>query len=308
MTLAAIENSAGFARITCGWKKPELPIDWVRRYWRDVHSPAIARRAGLYDYRHYQYDPVAPGLFGPQLDGVELECPPLEQLMWTSDVRYRSPADLAVFDLSPPAAAKADLLGDINIIVDKSTTYTIIDDGGFTYKDETGIATPQGPCQSPTYALFIRRRSAEADFRQALRQAARILAEKTGVLRIRLNLFDAPDMEKERKAGYPVKTHPEAQQYQAWIDITLDSKARARTLFSAGEGLDYAAHLKTLHAYPVRDIYTSVYRGKPTLVGLRGYPAYEAITALAAHNQQQATLLEWMYGPIAEGAWIGSET
>jgi hypothetical protein len=308
MTLAAIENQAGYARITCGWKKPELPIEWVRRYWRDVHSPAIARREGIYDYRHYQFDPVAPTLLAAHMNGVALQCDPAEQLMWTSDVRYRSHADLAIFDLSPPAKAKADLLGDIEVIVDKSTTYTTVNDAGFTFADHTGVVTPQGPCPSPTYSLFIRRRSDESAFRDAMRQAAQILSAKHGVLRLRLSLFTAPDMEKERKAGYPIKTHSEAQQYQAWIDLTLDAAERTGEVFSPMDGIDYQAHLKEVHIYPVRAIYTSVYRGKPTLVGLRGYPAYEAISALGAANQLQPALLEWMYGAVAEQAYTGVGT
>ena len=47
-TLTDVENRAGLARITCGWKKADLPLEWVRRYWRDVHSPAITRRAGIF--------------------------------------------------------------------------------------------------------------------------------------------------------------------------------------------------------------------------------------------------------------------
>ena len=51
----------------------------------------------------------------------------------------------------------------------------------------------------------------------------------------------------------------------------------------------------------MRVVYTSNYNGKPTLVGLRGYPAYEALTALHADNQRQTSLLEWMYGAVAAG-------
>ena len=149
MNLPDIENQAGLCRITCGWKKPELPIDWVRRYWRDVHSPAIARRAGIYDYRHYQYDPVRSDVLSP-LAGIEYEAPPCEQLMWTSDVRYRDAAALAMFDKSPEGKPKQDILGDIDIIVDQSTTYRAVDENAHTYLDDTGIAIPQGPCASPT--------------------------------------------------------------------------------------------------------------------------------------------------------------
>jgi hypothetical protein len=306
MNLAETENRAGLCRITSGWKKPELPIDWVRRYWRDVHSPAIARRAGIYDYRHYQYDPVKDDLLTP-LEGVAYDAPPTEQLMWTSDVRYRDEAALAIFDKSPEGKPKTDILGDIDIIVDQSTTYRAVDDNARTYVDNTGIAMPQGPCASPTYALFFRARGDEADFRACLRKIAETWSRLPGVLRLRLSLFDAPDMEKERKAGYPVKTHPVERQYQALIDLTLDTVARGRSLVNAEDGIDYAAHISTIHSYPVRVVYTSNYNGKPTLVGLRGYPAYAALTALHADNQRQTSLLEWMYGDIASAGTAESD-
>ncbi len=106
-------------------------------------------------------------------------------------------------------------------------------------------------------------------------------------------------MEKERKAGYPVKTHPVERQYQAWIDLTVDTKARGESLIANEDGIDYAASISAIHCYPVRAVYTSNYNGKPTLVGLRGYPAYQALTALNAENQRQTSLLEWMYGDVA---------
>lgn len=299
MSLAEVENRAGLCRITCGWKKPELPIDWVRRYWRDVHSPAIARRAGIYDYRHYQYDPVDSGFLAP-VKGIDYTAPALEQLMWTSDVRYRDEAALAVFDASPEGKAKADILGDIDIIVDQSTTYRAVNENAYTYKDETGIAMPQGAYPSPTYALFVRSRGEEESFRGCLRQVAELWSGKNGVLRLRLSLFDAPDMEKERQAGYPVKTHPVERQYQAWIELTVDTPIRGKSLISQRDGIDYASHLLAIHAYPVRAIYTSNYNGKRTLVGLRGYPAYQALTALSADNQRQTSLLTWMYGDVAK--------
>jgi len=58
----------------------------------------------------------------------------------------------------------------------------------------------------------------------------------------------------------------------------------------------------------VRVVYTSNYGGRPTLVGLRGYPAYEAIQALGAENQRQPSLLEWMNGPVVAGGPIEAPT
>jgi hypothetical protein len=241
------------------------------------------------------------------MDGIEYAAPALEQLMWTSDVRYRDEAALAVFDQSPTGKPKQDILGDIDIIVDQSTTYRAVDENARTYVDDTGIAMPQGPCAAPTFALFLRSRGDENAFRSCLRQLAGSWSRKPGVLRLRLSLFDAPDMEKERLAGYPVKTHPVERQYQACIDLTLDTVARGGTLLDASDGIDYAAHISTIHSYPVRVVYTSNYNGKPTLVGLRGYPAYEALTALNADNQRQTSLLEWMYGDIASNGTADAE-
>ena len=41
---------------------------------------------------------------------------------------------------------------------------------------------------------------------------------------------------------------------------------------------------------------TFVWAGRPTLVGLRGYPAWELITRLGAPHQAEPDLLDWMYG------------
>ena len=291
-----LENRAGLSRITCGWKKPHLSLDVVRRYWRDVHSPGIARRPGLWEYRHLQFDPVGSDVFAP-VAGITLDCPGQEQLMWTSDVRYLDQAALDLFGTVPNAQVKALLLGDIDLIVDKSTTYLAIGDNASTLVDHTGTAAPQGPVRWPTYSVFFRQRGEQGSFRQGVRAMAARWAGAAGVRRVRLALFEVPNMEAELKAGYPIKTHPAEMQYQAWIDLSVDNAAAASSLLHG----DDAAFIHTLHAYPVPVVYTSICRGKPTLVGLRGWPAFDAIQAMGADNQRQAALLEWMYGEVAAG-------
>lgn len=302
-SLIDIENQAGIARITCGWKKAHLSLDTVRRYWRDVHSPAIGRRPGLYEYRHHQYDAVETDLF-QAIDGISLDCEPNEQLMWLSDVRYRDQEGLDAFGKSPDGEVKSYLLADIDLIVDKSSTYKAVGNNAVTYLDITGNPTPQGCPASPSYSIFFRQRSDELRLHQCVREIAQLWSTKTGVRRVRLNLLEAPDMEAEKKAGYPIKTHPKEQQYQAWIELVLEDRSVATTLLAVSDGVDYAAAISAIHAYPVAATYTSVYGGRPTLVGLRGYPAYEAIQALNANNQRQASLLIWMYGAVVQGGPI----
>ena len=291
-----IENRAGLARVTCGWKRPELSLDKVRPYWRDAHSPAIARRAGLYEYRHYPLDPIRPDFFAP-LGSIDTKGAPDEQLMWLSDVRYYDQAGMDAFGASPPAAEKAKILGDIELIVDKSTTYLVIGENGRTLVDATADPAPQGPAAWPTFGVFLRQRGEQAPFRAAATAMAQRWATLQGVKRVRLALFEVPDMEAERRGGYPIKTHPEEMQYQAWIDLVVDDAALGKTLLTEAD----AAEIKAAHAYPAPAVYTFNWNGRPTLSGLRGYLAVEAIRGLGADHQRDEGLLEWMYGPIAQG-------
>jgi hypothetical protein len=221
--------------------------------------------------------------------------------MWVSDVRYLDQAGLDAFGAAPSAEIKALMLADIELIVHKSTTYLALGQNAHTYVDRTGAPAPQGPLAHPGYSLFLRQRSTESAFRAFLTELAARWAVVPGVLRLRLTLFEVPDMEAERKAGYPVKTHPPEQQYQAWIDLVVSDDAVASRLLVPELHGDFAQHIATVHAYPTPVTYTPVYRGRPTLVGLRGYPAYDAIRGLQATNQQELRLLNWMYGERVQG-------
>ena len=300
MSLCNVENQAKICRITCGWKKSELPMEWVWLYWRDVHSPAISRRLGIYDYRHYQYDLVEEQLLR-KINEVNYSCPINEQLMWTSDVRYENQDKLNLFDESPLGEAKTALLGDIELIVDKSTTYRAVNKNAFTFTDISEIKEPQGSYNNPAFKLFFRRKSNQIEFRKFLLSVAQEWAKKNGVIRLRLSLFDAPDMEKERKAGYPIKTHNASQQYHASIELVLNKFSTGKDLIEAKDITIFLENIKDIHTYPIKSLYTSIYNGKPTIVGLRGYPAYQAMTALNAANQKNSSLLKWMYGNIAQG-------
>lgn len=293
-----VENGAAIGRVTCGWKRPELSLDQVCRFWRDVHSPAISRRAGIYEYRHFQFAPVQADVIRAAA-GVQTQAPETEQLMWLSDVRYRDQAALDAFGASPGPEEKALILADIEMIVDKSTTYLVLGDGGRTLVDRTEAA-PAGPAKMPTFALFFRRKGSEAEFRAHLGELAAAWARLPGVARLRLSLFETPDMEAERRAGYPVKTHPVAMQYQAWIDLSLDDEADAAGLSAEALTPDFAAHVAAVHAYPVRAVYAFVYRERPTLIGLRGYAAHEAISALGGVQHKAPALLRWMYGDVVK--------
>ena len=294
------ENQAWLGRVTCGWKKPHLPLEDVLHYWRDVHSPAIARRPGIWEYRHFQFQPVRTDLFAPR-DDLAFDCPLDQQLMWTSDVRYGSQAGLDAFGASPDPETRGYLLGDIDLIVDQSTTYRVVEQLGQTFVDRSGTPQPQGQPATPTFGLFFRAHSDETSFRSFMTSLAKTWADDPAVIRLRLALFEAPDMEAERASGYPIKTHPVERQYQAWIDLSVTTDADPKRLVDTADLFPYVT---ALHAYPVRAVYTSNQVGKPTFVGLRGYPAYAALTAIGGYNQAHPSILHWMYGGVADGVTL----
>jgi hypothetical protein len=300
-SLAEIENQATLARVTCGWKKPGLDLALVRPYWRDAHSPAIARRRGIYEYRHYPLDPIRADVFGA-VSGIDFAGKPDEQLMWLSDVRYADEAGLQAFSASPDPAVRAQMLADIEMIVDQSTTYKVIGRNGRTLLDNTGEAAPAGPARRPTYGVFFRQRGTEAAFRATLEAMAVRWTTVEGVRRVRLSLFEVPDMAAERASGYPVKTHPVPLQYQAWIDLAVDDSGVCKRILPVTDVEALRENVQAIHAYPAPAVYTFNYRGQPTLTGLRGYAAHAAIESLNAKHQTSRILLEWMYGPIAGGA------
>jgi hypothetical protein len=293
---ATCENKAEICRVTCGWPLPHLELANVCRFWSDVHSPAIARRAGIYEYRHMQYAPVRSDLFAPA-KGITYTADTDAQLRWMSDVRYRDQAGLDRFGADPGPEVKRLMLSDIDMIVDRSTTYLALGANARTVKDETGDPAPLGPVKAPTFSLFIRTRGDQAASRAALTSLAEAWAALSDVVRVRLSLFEVPDMEAERKAGYPVKTHPPEQQYQAWIDLTVTREDVCRTMIPTG----LSQHVAEIHAFPARVVHTFNYGGRPTLAGLRGYSAVEAIGFLDAKQHRDPALIEWMFGPVAAG-------
>jgi hypothetical protein len=296
--IAATENVGTIARTTCGWPREGLVREEVRRYWRDVHSPAISRRLGTYLYRHCHYDPVRSDLFEP-VEGVDAEPPSDLQLQWQSDMVYRDQAGVDAFFGSPAdPRVTALILGDIEMIVGQSTTYRTVDDNLRTYVDRTGDPVPVGPPATPRYHVYFRERRSEEELRTAVSALARRWSDVEGVTRVRVNLFDKPDMEAEKKAGYPVKTHPVERQYQAYMDLILEDDAVAKDLLG---GVDHSAVLSAVHAFPVAAAYTFVYAGVPTLSALRGYPAQELITRFGATHQSDELLLAWMYGDAVAG-------
>jgi hypothetical protein len=301
MTIQSVENAAGLSRATCGWRLPGLELEAVWNYWRDVHSPAISRRAGIHVYRHVRWAPVDASLLA-EIPGVTTTAPENAQLQWMSDITYRDEDDLARFYKSPAdPQVVSKILGDIEMIVERSTTYLSLRPNISTLSDRRSEPR-QGPPKTPYYGIFLRQRDEDGAFRAGVRDLAAQWSATEGVSRVRFSLFERPDMAADRGAGYPVKTHPPEQQYQALVEVETEREAVTRLLGKGKAAALLAAAAREAHAYPVAAAYTFVWDGVPTIAGLRGYPALQAIDALGAEHAVDGGLLEWMYGPVVHGA------
>jgi hypothetical protein len=94
---------------------------------------------------------------------------------------------------------------------------------------------------------------------------------------------------------------PTDETYLGWIELAVRDEGVVADLL-AGAGTDeLAAQVRAVHAYPVREIYTIISAGRPTDVGLRGYPAVQTIVAAGVSNQRSDAILRLLYGDAVRG-------
>jgi hypothetical protein len=308
MDIAATENRAALSRTTVGRSKyygtDAGAYELWQRYLRDVHGPAIARRAGVFSYRRYDFGPVVPDLFGA-IEGIEQNQPDDRRLTGAGHLDYLDERALRAFYSSPrDERTRALLLEDLDVIGGGpgwTTTYRTLAGNAHTYVDTTETPAPQGSITRPWYGIFVSAGSSGDSFRAGMRGLAERWSQVAGVSRLRLHLFEAPDPGTEVRHGYRVSAAAPTGHYHAWIDLGFESELVAPTLMSGSDGVDLAPFISAIHVHPVQLIYTYVWAGRPTEVGLRGYSAYEVIERFGAKNQQDPGLLEWLYGPVVNG-------
>ena len=305
--IASVENRATISRTTAGVYRyhgvDPVAEDRLHRYSRDVHSPAIARRPGIHLYRHLSWGAVRPD-FLPAVTGICYDAAEDKRITGAGHLDYLDQRALDAFYRSPDARVRDRLLADLNILggaPGRTTTYRTTAGNAFTFMDSTGEPMPQGVPAIPRYGVFLRARDTGSDFRATVRAVASAWSRIAGVRRVRLHLFDRPDMSVESAQGYPVHPAPADEHYQAWIDLVVEEESLGATLTMEPNGRELTAEVREIHVQPVEVTYTYVWAGVPTVVGLRGFPAWQLITELQAHNQSDPELLRWMYGPAAEG-------
>lgn len=275
--LGQVQTRRGYSREAC------------LRYFRDVHGVVGARAPYFYRYWQHHYDPARGGVF-PKLDGIEYECAEADQIDAIAHVFHRSSEER--MSAKRRGSRTAELIGLDEQNPFESTFIYFADEGdSITYVD--GIENPvhSGPQSLIKFFVWVKKNHAvsDANFREYMAKTfAPALAGSDLLLRLRLNLFEPYDNEAWTTPNVNHHRAPE-QQYQACFEVAFQNHLEMKQFFASGEyeatTEDQPKHIRTLHAFPERAMYSYVYDGELTPVAQRGYPAIELIGQFGAFNQ-----------------------
>ncbi|MBC7004547.1 hypothetical protein BIZ37_18455 [Photobacterium sp. BZF1] len=293
-----IENKAEITTSIFAWWRPDVAHEVSFLYWRDVHGVLASRMEGTYQYRQLHLGYIDPEkLYNVEgIEGVELDLPLHDQPNGIAQLLYLSAKDLEAFiecDVTVKYVSK-----DEPYLVSRNAFTMSVTPETRTFIDRNCSGLLNGASKNPRYAIaFKKQEGASVDeFRKYLTEFFAEKWSKLGdVQRLRLHLLESYEESPSTFASVS-HTWDKSKQYQAWIEVELSKDFLISSLFQ--QSVDLKKYISAIHAYPVEAVYTFVYDGKPTLVGLRGYHAAEAIQAAGAENQKSEDLLEELYGKI----------
>jgi hypothetical protein len=299
--VARLENAAPIQGTALGWWRSDLSKAAADAYWRDVHGTLVARAPGLYSYRQLHLGRPVGDLW-PRFAaaGVGTVPKPAEQIDGMNQLLFLTQQDLEAFARSD--LVRRHVFHDERNLVRANATMWSAPGEARTLIDRTGDPTPQHRVTRPSYSILFRRAEGVdcETFRTHILELAEQWAGAAGVLRLRVQILGPYDPTSWQSPG--VEHHwPPEHQYQAWIDLTTGSEAAARAL-GVEETVEAVRRLvSAVHVYPIEARYTVVWQGRPTDVGLRGWPAVETIIEAGADNQRSAELLRVVFGGAVDG-------
>ncbi len=291
------ENKARVVATFFAWWRTDIPKALAYKYWRDVHAVWAARTPGFYQYRQLHLDNVDPTLLS-DLDGIETDLPKEDQPNGMAHIAYAS-TFMANLLRKPFALKQAD--EDDAYFVSRNTYQRSFLPLSRTIVDKINNPETNGFLKQPRYVLAFKKNIgvSEEDFRNYLaNDLCASWRKKDEVQRLRLEVL-APHIDTPISAKGVHHDWDKNKQYQAWIELGVTEGANLSSFFD--HSADFNETISAMHAYPIREIYTIVYGGKPTLVGLRGYPAVEIIEEIGAEFQMSKQVLQFTYGSAING-------
>ncbi|MBN1239312.1 MAG: ethyl tert-butyl ether degradation protein EthD [Gammaproteobacteria bacterium] len=299
---AEIENAAELALTAFCWWRADVPRETCEAYWRDVHGIMFARVPGLWQYRQLRLSPNRPDLWRPPIPGISFDASDEAQPHGIPHALFLSESDLVAFGSNPiadeiiPNDAR-NFIGRIGALLSSSR-------GGRTFVDRIDHPELQGVPPLPTFAVcFVARAGAsstEAFHRYLTTHIAPLWSEHPGVMRLRVEPLPPYDRSAMSSPGVPHRW-PNEETYLGWIELAVREEGVISDLAAGAAADGLAERIGAIHTYPVREVYTIISAGRPTEVGLRGYPAVQTIIAAGADDQRSETLLNLLFGDAVRG-------
>ncbi|WP_202966046.1 ethyl tert-butyl ether degradation protein EthD [Streptomonospora alba] len=296
MDTAREENAADLALTAFCWWRADLPHSVAETYWRDVHGIMFARAPGLWQYRQLRLAANRPDLW-PADPRISFTAPRAAQPHGMPHGLFLSESDLTAFARHPLPARTipqdtGNFIGRIGALLSPRRR-------GTTLVDRIGDPAAQGSPRVPAFVLcFVPAApdaAAEAFHEYLVDRVAAPWSEHPGVLRLRVEPLPPYDRSVMRSPGVPHRW-PAEDTYLGWIELAVRDENLLRSLLAGTAADGLARYVGAVHTYPIREIYTLVSQGRPTDVGLRGYPAVQAITAAGATAQRDQATLELLFG------------
>jgi hypothetical protein len=298
---AGLENAAELALTAFCWWRADLPQEVCEDYWRDVHGIMFARVPGLWQYRQLRLAANRPDLW-PAVQGISIDVPDVAQPQGMPHGLFLSEADLVAFGNNP--IARETIPNDAHNFIGRIGAQLSPSSRGRTLVDRINDPAMQGPPPVPTFVLcFVPRgaaASAESLHRYLAEHIARPWSGHPGVMRLRVEPLPPYHRSVMRSPGV-AHQWPNDETYLGWIELAVRNEGVVGDLLAGAVADELAKQVGAIHTYPVREVYTIISAGRPTEVGLRGYPAVQTIIAAGASDQRSEAVLNLLFGDAVRG-------
>jgi hypothetical protein len=302
---ADLENAAELTLSAFCWWRADLPRDVCEDYWRDVHGIMFARAPGLWQCRQLRLAANRPDLW-PAVRGVSFDAPDEAQPQGLPHGLFLSEADLAAFSRHP--LPRGTIPDDAHHFLGRIGAQLSPPGGGRTLVDRLDGPVVQGPPPMPTFVVcFVPRAgtgvvaaSVEEFHRYLTEHVARPWSGHPDVLRLRVEPLPPYERTAMASPGVPHEW-PGDDTYLGWIELAVRDEEVFGDLIPDADADAFAERVGAVHTYPVREVYTLISAGRPTDVGLRGYPAVRTIAASGVADQRDEGLLELLFGDAVHG-------
>lgn len=298
---AGVENAARLALTAFCWWRADIPREICETYWRDVHGIMFARAPGLWQYRQLRLAANRPDLW-PTVQGISFDAPDAAQPQGMGHALFLSEADLIMFGSNP--LPKKVIPDDAHNFIGRIGALLSAPNSGRTFVDRINDPAMQGHPATPTFALcFVPSAgagSAEAFHHYLTEQVAPSWSGHPDVMRLRIELLPPYEQSAMSSPGVP-RQWPCKATYLGWIELAVRNEGAVADLLAGAPDDELTAHVSAIHTYPIREVYTIISTGRPTDVGLRGYPAVQVINAAGAENQRSEAVLNLLFSDAVRG-------